>query len=368
MILLPEYIKDIDYSKCYFQHGHEYLIIDPTLTHQLLTEYASKLSKGDRYYQQVHRDLGTGLLTISHHQDWEEMHECFKTFFSRRAIMEWKLEAQIIDFLQAHQDQPLPLFSTWMQLFISLTLTWLTGKPDGISTTRVQQWSNACNAYYQSRHFGEALWLKLQARWYRRMLLHELKTVQPTPKSLMGKYLTLYQALNFLITGIESTTTLLGFALLMLEKHPEYCPLLERAEISSECWLQETLRCYPSVWLFSRQLMEPIPEWKLPQYATLTFCPSVQHHHPQYWQEPNRFFPERFQSKIIRGSYLPFGLGPRSCIGQVLAQYLSQSAFECLSQHYEVIWAAPESLKPQKAMFLRWQGNEMGMWKHKADC
>jgi cytochrome P450 family 9 len=43
------------------------------------------------------------------------------------------------------------------------------------------------------------------------------------------------------------------------------------------------------------------------------------HHDPQYFTEPDRFDPERFsdenKAKILPGSYLPFGIGPRNCIG-----------------------------------------------------
>ncbi|SIO71880.1 Cytochrome P450 [Burkholderia sp. GAS332] len=89
--------------------------------------------------------------------------------------------------------------------------------------------------------------------------------------------------------------------------------------------IEETLRLYPAApVLISRRASGPIAlgDWHFP-VGTLFMLPvQVMHHDPRWFPEPAAFQPARFAAdapRIPRGAYLPFGTGPRVCLGQHLA-------------------------------------------------
>ncbi|MEO6855387.1 MAG: cytochrome P450 [Rhodoferax sp.] len=90
--------------------------------------------------------------------------------------------------------------------------------------------------------------------------------------------------------------------------------------------LKETLRLYPpAASLISRRALRPVQigPWQLPQGALVRITPWVLQHDARWFAEPERFDPERFsdagQASQTRGAYLPFGAGPRVCIGNLFA-------------------------------------------------
>ncbi|WP_394790529.1 cytochrome P450 [Rhodoferax sp.] len=90
--------------------------------------------------------------------------------------------------------------------------------------------------------------------------------------------------------------------------------------------LKETMRLYPPApSLISRRATRAVQigPWQLPAGALVRVTPWVLQHDARWFPEPERFDPERFsdagQAAQVRGSYLPFGAGPRVCIGNLFA-------------------------------------------------
>ena len=87
-------------------------------------------------------------------------------------------------------------------------------------------------------------------------------------------------------------------------------------------FLEETLRLYPPVWLFTRRADQDdsLSDFDVPAGSDIYLSPYILHRTDEYWADPDRFEPERFgpDSPYKKGSrpYFPFSLGPRRCLGE----------------------------------------------------
>jgi enediyne biosynthesis protein E7 len=87
--------------------------------------------------------------------------------------------------------------------------------------------------------------------------------------------------------------------------------------------ISEVMRLYPPVWMLSRiaQDVDEVLGYPVPAGADVLICPYTLHRHRDFWPEPERFDPERFSpanAGHARYAYLPFGAGPRFCVGNHL--------------------------------------------------
>jgi cytochrome P450 len=82
--------------------------------------------------------------------------------------------------------------------------------------------------------------------------------------------------------------------------------------------LEETLRLYPPVWLFTRRACEDdrVGDYDVPAGTDIYLSPFILHRTDHYWPDPDTFDPGRFATAIKDGPYFPFSLGPRRCLGE----------------------------------------------------
>lgn len=114
--------------------------------------------------------------------------------------------------------------------------------------------------------------------------------------------------------------------------------------------VKETLRRYPpAVGVLGRQAIEDVEigGWRIPRGGVCRVMTYVVHHDERWWPDPQQFDPDRFapgrEEQIPTGAYLPFGLGPRSCIGAGLASQEMVLFAAQLLQRFELSPAAGQS-------------------------
>jgi cytochrome P450 len=139
------------------------------------------------------------------------------------------------------------------------------------------------------------------------------------------------ECFTLLAAGHETTANAMTFLWYLLGEHPEIADRL-RVDLQTGAPLEqipllrnivsETLRLYPPAWSMARQAQADVTlgGYRIPRKATLLIAPWVVHRDPRWWTEPERFDPDRWlTAKPPRYAFIPFGGGPRQCIGDSFA-------------------------------------------------
>jgi cytochrome P450 len=147
------------------------------------------------------------------------------------------------------------------------------------------------------------------------------------------------QVLVFLLAGHDTTAIALTFALHLLghDREAQERVRAEVAEVAGDrtpgaadverltyttMVLKEAMRLYPPVWGVGRRVAggDVIGGHAIAPGSDIMVSPWVTHRHPEFWESPERFDPERFapaaEAERHRHAYFPFGAGPRACIAQ----------------------------------------------------
>ena len=186
-------------------------------------------------------------------------------------------------------------------------------------------------------------------------LLSMLLQVQDEAGQPMPEQQVLDECLTLFVAGHETTAAALTWTWYLLTQHPEVAQRLQ-GEITAvladqpitfehlarlpllEAVIKETLRLYPPAFGFGRTVMEPftIDNYTFPKGAIILFNTFITHKRPDLYEHPEQFWPERFMDKDTqpdRYSYLPFGAGPRVCLGNMFAMLEAQVILATMLQH-----------------------------------
>jgi cytochrome P450 len=163
---------------------------------------------------------------------------------------------------------------------------------------------------------------------------------------------------TLLTAGHETTSLALSWACYLLAHHPHVTEriyaeaqfLSGRAPGYEDLFrlkytrmvIEETMRLYPPVWVLSRTPIEDdeIGGYRIPGKSEILIFPYITHRHPQWWSEPEKFCPERFSPENSAGrpryAYLPFGAGPRICVGLNFAMTEMVVILAFILQHFRL--------------------------------
>jgi cytochrome P450 len=177
----------------------------------------------------------------------------------------------------------------------------------------------------------------------------------------------------FFLAGHETTASVMTWAFFILSQRPDYAEHI-RAEIDAVVGngeielghvkklefirdvFREALRLYPPITFIPRVAAEDtmIGPYRAKKGAMIMIAPWTTHRHHALWPNPDRFDPDRFtRDQIIPGSYMPFGLGPRICVGAAFATIESGLILARLIRRYDFEAIAPDQVKPVARLTTR---------------
>jgi cytochrome P450 len=124
-------------------------------------------------------------------------------------------------------------------------------------------------------------------------------------------------------------------------------------------FIEEAMRLYPAAHTISRTPLadDEICNLRIPKGSVVLISPWVLHRHRRLWDrpdvfEPTRFAPERAATRP-RFSYLPFGGGPRFCLGAAFAMAETMLMLAVIARRYSLQLAPRHKVEPQGLITLR---------------
>ena len=179
------------------------------------------------------------------------------------------------------------------------------------------------------------------------------------------------ETITFLLAGHETTANALTWTFYLISRHPEVerrllaeittilqgrTPVLEDVPKLSYTRkvIQESMRLYPPIWIIERRVIEEdvIAGYTLPAASAVVISPYALHRHPAFWERPEEFDPSRFDSPPP-AAYIPFGAGPRSCIGSEFAMLEAQLITAMVMQAFQLRLVPGHPVAPLPDITLR---------------
>ena len=184
---------------------------------------------------------------------------------------------------------------------------------------------------------------------------------------------------TILLAGHETTASTLSWTWYLVSRHPRVARII-RAEATEALGdrvpdyqdlarlpyttmvIQEAMRLYPPVWGLPRKALGPdeIGGYRVAAGADVMICPYTLHRHPGFWTDPGKFHPERFESTAAghahRYAYIPFGAGPRVCVGSHLGMMEAVLVTAMVARRFRLELADDVEPFPEAMLSLRLRG------------
>jgi len=166
----------------------------------------------------------------------------------------------------------------------------------------------------------------------------------PQSGKLMAENQLIDEVLTLIVAGHETTASTLSWCWYLISQHPEVeeklsnelnalpecVDLLEFSHLARFVYtrqiLDETMRLFPAGWIVTRKALrdDRLGEYFVPAGTEVYVALYFIHRHPDLWQQPDSFDPDRFRPEKSRDRHrlatIPFSAGPRNCIGALLAR------------------------------------------------
>jgi cytochrome P450 len=185
------------------------------------------------------------------------------------------------------------------------------------------------------------------------------------------------EVLTLVMAGHETTANALTWTFYLLSQHPEAVRRIEE-EVAREVGdgpldaaalgrltyveqvVKESMRLYPPAWIVERDNLEDdvLPSGpRLPKGQTVAVCTYALHRNPRLWESPEGFDPDRFSpersAKRHKFAYLPFGAGPRVCLGAHFALLEAKLIVAAIARRHRLEHVAGHPVEVDAGVTLR---------------
>src|SRR5579863_4879472 len=383
--------------------------IDPALIQHVLKTNAENYQKSEIQVKRMGHFLGKGLLT-THGEAWRTQRRLIQTGFDRKqldalsSIMQDSLGESLRDFDRQARSGPVDIYPHLMKITFAMVARSLFGARlkdediDLVSHTicTVQEFivrqtlqpylnpwfavSGQLRKHEDMRTRADAVLLQYIRKRRNEApghdLLQTLMDARYSDGQGMPDELILSESMQLLVAGHETSSNALSWLFYLLSSRPD-CLERVRQEFDSVLGeaplgyadvpkfefttqvIMEGLRLYPPFWMIDRTALsdDRAGDLAIPKGSTVIVYVYGAHHAPRYWQNPENFDTERFTkaNDKLRApfTFLPFGAGPRGCIGGNYAMLQILMILSDLLRKYDFQLAPGQTIEARPMVILR---------------
>jgi cytochrome P450 len=216
-----------------------------------------------------------------------------------------------------------------------------------------------------------------------------IASARSEPDPAVGRRRLRDELVTLLLAGHETTASTLSWTLYLVDRDPHVWDRLHAEAVDvlgdgppdeaglrrltyTTAVVQEAMRLYPPVWILPRlaQGDDEVAGYRVPAGADVVVCPYTLHRHPALWTDPERFDPDRFLGDQASGrpryAYIPFGAGPRYCVGSSLGMMEAVTVTALLARELRLRAVPGRRVVPEPMLSLRVRGG-LSMTVHPVD-
>jgi cytochrome P450 len=382
---------------------------DPVVIQHVLKTNSENYHKSEIQKKRMGHFLGKGLLTTEG-EPWRTQRRLIQSGFERKqlevlsSIMQDSLAESLRDFDRESSIGPVDIYPLMMKITFAMVGKSLFGarlKEEDIdlislAISTVQEFmvrqtiqpylnpwfavSGELRRHEDMRARAFAVLLDYIQRRRKEPPGHDLLQILMDARYSDGKgmsdELVLSESMQLLVAGHETSSNALSWLLYLVSSRPDCLERLRnefdsvlggrplsysdvsKFEFATQV-IQEALRLYPPFWMVDRMALsdDKAGDLDIPRGATVIVFIYGSHHSPRYWNNPESFDPERFAKANEKlhtpFTYLPFGAGPRGCIGGNYAMLQILMILSVLVRKYDFRLAPGQTIAPRPMVILR---------------
>jgi cytochrome P450 len=396
--------------------GRVALVSDPAAIRRVLMDNSQNYHKDWLQRRVLSAGLSNGLLTAEG-QQWRMQRRALAPLFARRTVLSFSVAmidaaAALVERLKLRDGQieDIAVEATRLTLDVLERTMFSDGlgrSPEEIRLA-MKHYFEAIGRLVPFDVLGLPNWVPRLSRWKLRPMLRLFESaidaivstrrrrIAEDPDSVPRDILTLLleardpetgeglsevevraNILTFIAAGHETTANSITWSLFLLSQSPEWRRrvqaeadreldgdvegLAERL-VETRAVIDEANRLYPPIAAISRAALAPdeLAGEPIRRGTMVVIAPYVLHRHRALWADPDAFDPNRFldgaRERIDRFAYLPFGVGPRICIGATFALQEASIVVATVMRHFTLELAPGHAVWPVHRVTVRPSG------------